>query len=85
MIDVPYLDQDAVPVRGEPEPHSLRTRRLPGFALLIGDQGNCAYRVGDHLGDKQFCCIDELDQVARRFAPAPVPVTVAAEDLLIDR
>jgi phosphoribosyl 1,2-cyclic phosphodiesterase len=27
---------------------------------------------------------DELDQVARRFARAPVPVTVAAEDLVID-
>jgi hypothetical protein len=27
---------------------------------------------------------DELDQIAKRFAPAPLPVTVAAEDQVID-
>ena len=27
---------------------------------------------------------DELDTIARRFADAPVPVTVAAEELVID-
>jgi hypothetical protein len=27
---------------------------------------------------------DQLDQVARRFAASPVPVTVAAEGLVLD-
>lgn len=66
MIPVPYLNQDAAPVRGEPEPDPGLARfalgpapPLPGDTGLPRDTGRRAYRVGDELRNEQFHGVDE--------------------------
>lgn len=64
MILVPYLDQDAAPVRGEPEPdQGLARFALGPAAPLPRDTGRRVYRVADELRDEQFHRVGEGGQL----------------------
>ncbi len=73
-------------------PDHCLVEEVPGRAAFGHDAAEYAVELGRRAGAHQDVLFhhqpartdDELDKIAQRFAGSPVPVTVGAEDHVID-